>query len=1272
MLHVLRVEMVINSPWILSKKWLVQKQTAFGKDISNPFIADNLPKIVWFLTHHVTFMKSWLVQKQTALGKDTSNPLIVDSLLKTIWFSIHHHLTIEVLAILGQTTTGKEFSNPFMAEACDCMFVDDKVCAVKSLFSAVSIKFDLTSISSDSPLLGVNTPRSDENRLKLMELMVLLLQNGVCVQIRITAARLSSYCCQANVRAVWLLRWCCLVFIYIFQRSLNHLRIQTHTHTYPLLTPTTLSFSYHPYSLIMSSLFADTHNVVAILEKSDAAEGFEQVIDFLSESYIHYAYKVNPHIYISCIKQFWNTASVKRSDDAEGVVCLPNEEIFTGLAQIEYEKPSTKLTFYKAFFSSQWKFFIHTILQSLSTNRTSWNEFSTIMASAVICLSKGQKFNFSKYIFDSLVRNVDSSSMFYMYPRFIQLIIQNKVGDLSTHTTHFISPALTQKVFANMRWVGKGFSGVETPLFEGMLVARQPAEEGLVDEQVQVDDAFTAVVKENVVEDVAHDAISSPPPPTILSPLQEPSSPPQQQKSSPQAPPQDAEFPTQLQQVLNVCSALSKRVENLENDNAAQKLEIVKLKARVKKLEKANQIKSSKLRHLRKVGTSRRVESSADIEDVFNQGRMIDDMDMDEGIELVKDANIAESEGRNATEHAEKQAEIYNLDLDHSSKVLKVVTAAASQVSAASTTILAASATILAAKPSIPAAAPIVETAYTRRRKGVIIRDPEEELPLKTLAESPKVKDKGKGILVETPKPMKKKDQIEMDAEYARKLKEEIDRDHDGFNKDIDWAATMDHKAAKRRKLSEEAQEAEDLRKRLEVVEDEDDDVFIEANPFAQKVPVVDYQIVLVDNKPRFKIIRADETHQFYISFTTLLKNFNREDLESLWRIDLHTVIAGYGDVVIGSMTIKKVYYVEGLDGVDLLTGDSSSNLYTIALNEVASNSSTCLLAKASSLQFWLWHQHLSHLNFSMINNLVKNNLVQGKSSSSSLNDDVQQSSEEVILPQTNTQSISNNMIPNVDEASTSHNVFNECLEDAYFDATIRLFLAYAAHKDFIVFQMDVKTMFLNGILKEEVYVGQPTGFVSKQYPNHVYALDKALYGLKQAPRAWYDVLSQFLINNGFQKVPTPMVEQAKLKLDLVGKPVDHRSMIGLLMYVNSSRPDTMFATSESSCCAQVLWMRTQLTDYGFLYDKVLIYCDSKSATAISCNPIQVAQKKVKIAFENVDPSSRVKLIPSKIKYATKVVLKFHKEFLVFSSFKKREMTGCFKITCLSLRKKSS
>nr|GEY96812.1 hypothetical protein [Tanacetum cinerariifolium] len=378
------------------------------------------------------------------------------------------------------------------------------------------------------------------------------------------------------------------------------------------------------------------------------------------------------------------------------------------------------------------------------------------------------------------------------------------------------------------------------------------------------------------------------------------------------------------------------RVENLENDNATQKLLIIKLKARVKRLEKANMVKSSKLRRLRKVEASKQVESSDAIEDVFNQGRMIDDMDKDEGIELVKDADITESEGR----YAAQQAEIYHIDLDHSSKVLSMQEddSEVQEVVEVVTTVKLITEVV---------------TTVASQEKGVIIRDPEEELPLKILAETLKVKDKGKGILVELPKHMKKKDQIELDAEYARKFHEEINRDE--FNKDIDWDAAMDHvnkksnnpqyikryqgmkkrpqtesearknmmiylkntagykmdffkgmtyaqicpifqamfdenmrflfKSTKRRKLSEEAQEAKDLRKCLEVVEDEDDDVFIEATPLASKVPIMDYHIVLVDNKPRFKIIRADETHQFYISFTTLLKNFNREDLKNLWRI---------------------------------------------------------------------------------------------------------------------------------------------------------------------------------------------------------------------------------------------------------------------------------------------------------------------------------------------------------------------------------------------------
>nr|GEY72823.1 hypothetical protein [Tanacetum cinerariifolium] len=554
-------------------------------------------------------------------------------------------------------------------------------------------------------------------------------------------------------------------------------------------------------------------------QKTDAAEGFEQIINFLSGSYIHYALTVNPHIYISCIKQFWNTASVKRSDDV-------------------------------------------TRLQALVDRK---------------------KIVISEDVIREILQLDDAEGV-------------NQVGDLSTHTTRFNSPALTQKVFANMRRVGKGFSGIETPLLEGMLAARQLAEEGIAEEQVQADDAVAAAVQENVAED-------------------------------------GAEFPTHFQQVLDTCSALTRCVENLEHDKAAQKLEIIKLKARVKKLERANKVKSSKLRRLRKVGASKQIESSDDMEDVFNQGRMINDLDKDEGIELVadqvKDANIAKTKGRHAAEQAEKQAEIYHLDLDHPSKVLsmqeddskvqevvEVVTTAKliTDVVTAASQVSAASATISATKPSIPAAAPTVVTAYTRRRKGVIIRDPKEELSSKTLAETLNLKDKGKV--------MKKRPQTESEARknmmiylkntagykmdffkgmsydeicpifqarfYANmrflfKSREEMEEEDQEVLKSIN--ETPAQKAAKRRKLNEEAQEAEDLKKRLEVVDDEDDDVFTEATPLARKVPVVDYHILLINNKPRFKIIKADETHQLYISFITLLKNFDREYLESLWGI---------------------------------------------------------------------------------------------------------------------------------------------------------------------------------------------------------------------------------------------------------------------------------------------------------------------------------------------------------------------------------------------------
>nr|GEU28962.1 hypothetical protein [Tanacetum cinerariifolium] len=164
----------------------------------------------------------------------------------------------------------------------------------------------------------------------------------------------------------------------------------------------------------------------------------------------------------------------------------------------------------------------------------------------------------------------------------------------------------------------------------------------------------------------------------------------------------------------------------------------------------------------------------------------------------------------------------------------------------------------------------------------------------------------------------------------------------------------------------------------------------------------------------------------------------------------------------------------------------------------------------------------------------------------------------------------------------------------------IRILLAYAAHKGFTVYQMDVKTAFLHGSLKEDVYVCRPEGFIDADHPSHVYKLKKAMYGLKQAPRAWYDELSTFLLQNRFSKgtidltlftrrfddeilvsnyvneilkkcvlntceiIGTPMDIKDKLDLDQIGTPVDamkYRSMIGALMYLTSSIADIVHAT---------------------------------------------------------------------------------------------------------------
>ncbi|GKC01541.1 hypothetical protein Tco_0987677 [Tanacetum coccineum] len=248
--------------------------------------------------------------------------------------------------------------------------------------------------------------------------------------------------------------------------------------------------------------------MVAYLEKSIENVDFDEIVDFLNANPIRYALTVSPTIYVSYIEQFWSTAktktinnetqirakvdgktivitesSVRRDlhfDDEDGITCLTNTEIFENLQLMGYEKLSDKLTFQKSFFSPQWKYLIHTILQCLSSKSTAWNEFGTNIASAVICLAKNQKFNFSKLIFDGMLRNLDpNSKKFLMYPRFLQLFLNNQIENLAAvFNDEYDTPSYTKKVFANMIRKGKDFSRTVTPLFPSMLASQAVEGEG--------------------------------------------------------------------------------------------------------------------------------------------------------------------------------------------------------------------------------------------------------------------------------------------------------------------------------------------------------------------------------------------------------------------------------------------------------------------------------------------------------------------------------------------------------------------------------------------------------------------------------------------------------------------------------------------------------------------------------------------------------------------------------------------------------------------------
>ncbi|GKD38990.1 hypothetical protein Tco_1259197, partial [Tanacetum coccineum] len=307
--------------------------------------------------------------------------------------------------------------------------------------------------------------------------------------------------------------------------------------------------------------FADTHNLVAFSSKPAEMK------------------TVNGEVQLQALvdgkKIIATEASVSRDlqlNDKEGTDCLPNATIFEKLTR-------------------------------MGAKTTAWNEFSSTMASAIICLATNQKFNFSKYIFESMVKNLKNvSGKFLMYPRFVQVFLNKQIDGMSSHNRIYIASSHTKKIFANMRRQGKDFSGRVTPLFPTMVVQAQ--EEMGEGSEMPTDPHHTPII------------------------TQPSSSQPQRKQKSRRPKKKDTKIPQssvhneaftkenvskhstdpllsgedsmKLEELMELCTNLQQRVIDLETTKTTQGSEIASLKRGVKKLEKKNKLRTPKLKRLYK------------------------------------------------------------------------------------------------------------------------------------------------------------------------------------------------------------------------------------------------------------------------------------------------------------------------------------------------------------------------------------------------------------------------------------------------------------------------------------------------------------------------------------------------------------------------------------------------------------------------------------------------------------------------------------------------
>nr|GEX66902.1 putative ribonuclease H-like domain-containing protein [Tanacetum cinerariifolium] len=484
---------------------------------------------------------------------------------------------------------------------------------------------------------------------------------------------------------------------------------------------------------------------VAFLEKPTESEGFKQIVDFFNANPIKYALIVNPTIYTLCIKQFWATTKVKTVNEEEQIQALVDKK------KVIIRKTSVKSDLRLEDAEGTKCLPTATIFEQLAKT-TAWNEFSSTMASAIICLATNQKFNISKYIFDHMVKNLEDGVNFLLFPRFVQVFLDSQVEGMLKHKEIYFTPSQTKKIFANMKRQGKDFSGKVTPLFENMMF--QPQEDMGEDSEIPTDSHHTPTVtqpstssqpqqkqkpkkskkkitKVPQLSDSTHDMVDEHVTITSNDPLL------------------SDEDRLKLTELMELCTQLQSRVLALETTKANQALEIGSLKIRVKKLEKKASKKTRKLKRLYKIGVSLADERVALVDET--QGR--NDQDMFDTSVLDDEEVVAEKEISVDDPVTTAEEEVTTVGVEVSTPAIT------SQFSMDEITLAKALIDIMTSKP---------------KANGILIQEPSETstpTPIASSQQSSKAKDKGKAKMIKTKKPLKRKNQIMIDEEVARNLK---------------------------------------------------------------------------------------------------------------------------------------------------------------------------------------------------------------------------------------------------------------------------------------------------------------------------------------------------------------------------------------------------------------------------------------------------------------------------------------------------------------------